>query len=240
MLILPAIDIRKGQCVRLVQGQDSKQTVYGKDPVAMAMAWKNQGASHLHVADLDGAFEGRPVNLEMASRMRKETGLPVQIGGGFRTIQQIEEAVKLGIDRVILGTLAISNPTLVKEAAKTFGAQVTVSIDVKEEFVTVSGWQEVSTVKFADLALRMRDAGIQELLFTDTRKDGTLSGPNLDGVRAFLAAAQVPVIVSGGVTTVEDIHALKTLESRNLKGAVIGKALYDHRITLHDALQAAK
>jgi len=240
MLIFPAIDIRHGQCVRLYQGQDSRQTVYGKDPLAMALAFKKAGATHLHIADLDGAFERKPLHIALVAKMRKESGLPVQLGGGFRTIEQIEEAVNSGIDRVILGTVAVSNPDLVKEAAKKFGAQVTVSIDVKDEFVMVSAWQEVSTIKFTDLAIRMREAGIQELLYTDTRKDGTLSGPNLEGLRIFLKAAQVPVIASGGVTTVEDITALKTLEAHGLKGAVIGKALYDHRIELPDALAAAR
>jgi len=240
MLIYPAIDIRNGQCVRLVQGQDSRQTVYGKDPVAMAQVWKSEGATHIHVADLDGAFQRRPMHIDTVARIRKETGLPVQMGGGFRTIDQIAEAVSKGIDRVILGTIAVTDPDLVRTAAKKFGAQVTVSIDVKDEFVTVAGWQEVSTIRYTDLATRMREAGIQELLYTDTRKDGTLSGPNIEGLQTFLAAAQIPVVAGGGVTTVEDIVAMKALTNRGLKGAVIGKALYDHRIALKDALAAAK
>jgi len=238
MLVIPAIDIRHGQCVRLHQGRDHEQTVYGKDPVAIAHSWKEHGASMLHVADLDGAFDGTPVNLSMVARMRKETGLPVQVGGGYRDLKTIEAAIKAGIDRVILGTIAVQNPDLVREAAKRFGKQVTVSIDVKDEFVAVAGWTEISKMKFQDLIRAMLDAGIQELLFTDTRKDGTLSGPNIEAIKLFLETAKVPVIASGGVTTVRDLRLLKTLEPLGLKGAVIGKALYDERIRLEDAIQA--
>lgn len=239
MLIVPAIDIRHGQCVRLVQGKDQHQTVYGKDPVAMAQLWKSQGATMLHVADLDGAFAGTPVNIETVARIRKDTGIPVQVGGGYRDLASIAKALELGIDRVILGTVAVYDSALVVEAARRFGEAVTVSIDVKEEFVAVSGWTEVSTVKYQDLINRMKQAGIRELLFTDTRKDGTLSGPNMEGIRAFIEAAKVPVMVSGGVASVEDIRGLKPLVPLGLKGVVIGKALYDHRIALPEAMAAA-
>lgn len=238
MLVIPAIDIRHGQCVRLHQGRDAEQTVYGKDPVAMAQSWKSQGAPMLHIVDLDGAFEGTPVNLQTAARIRKETGLPTQVGGGYRDLKSIAQALEAGIDRVILGTIAVQNPALVREAAKRFGVGVVVSIDVKDEYVAVAGWTAVSEMKFQDLIVLMRDAGVMEFLFTDTRKDGTLSGPNVPAIKQFLQAARVPVIAAGGVTTVKDIEALKALEPMGLKGAVIGKSLYDERIRYADALRA--
>jgi phosphoribosylformimino-5-aminoimidazole carboxamide ribotide isomerase len=239
MLILPAIDIRGGNCVRLYQGRFDRETIYSKDPLEMARLWKSQGAKGLHIADLDGAAQGKPANLEMVGRMKKELDLPIQMGGGFRDMPSIEAAIGLGIDRVILGTAAVYNPDLVVEAVKRFGAAVTVSIDVSDDYVAVAGWKEVSKVKFDDLAMRMRDRGVKELLFTDTRKDGTLSGPNIDGIRRFLKAAAVPVTVSGGISGIADISALKPLVVEGLKAVVIGKALYDHKIVLEEALRVA-
>jgi len=240
MLILPAIDIRKGRCVRLYQGREDRETVYADSPLETAALWRRQGALALHVADLDGAFAGRPVNLEAAAQMKKTLKIPVQVGGGFRDIRSIEEALAAGIDKVILGTAAVYHPELVAEAVERFGGRIVVSIDVSDDYVAVAGWKELSSVRYDDLAVRMREAGVRELLFTDTRKDGTLSGPNVEGIRRFLAAAQVPVTVSGGITTVEDVATLKELEPLGLAGAVIGKALYDRRITLEDAMRIAQ
>jgi phosphoribosylformimino-5-aminoimidazole carboxamide ribotide isomerase len=237
MLILPAIDIRKGNCVRLYQGRQEQETIYSRDPLEMARLWHQRGAKALHVADLDGAFQGKPVNLDLVAKMRAELGIPVQVGGGYRDMGSIEQAVNAGIDKVILGTAAVYNPDLVKEAVKRFGAAVAVSIDVSDDYVTVDGWKETSAVRFDDLAKRMRDHGVRELLFTDTRKDGTLTGPNIEGIRRFLAAAKVPVTVSGGMSTLDDILALKPFESEGLKAVVIGKALYDQKIQLEDALR---
>ena len=238
MLVIPAIDIRHGQCVRLHKGRDAESTVYGEDPVAMAQTWKSQGAQMLHIIDLDGAFEGTPVNIKTLARIRKETGLPMEVGGGYRDLASIQMAVDAGIDHIILGTVAVKNPKLVREAAQKFPGRIIVGIDVKDGFVAVSGWTEVDQMRCEDLVPLMRDAGIHEFLFTDTQKDGTLSGPNLVAIEEFLRVAQCPVIVAGGVTTVEDLRALRHLESQGLKGAVIGKSLYDKRIRLEDALMA--
>lgn len=239
MLVIPAIDIRRGQCVRLYQGKEDLETTYSKDPVEMGSVWKSRGAKALHIADLDGAFKGQPVNLEMVTKMKQNTQLPVQMGGGFRSMASIEQAVKAGIDRVILGTAAVYDPELVQQAVQKFGKAIAVSIDVSDDYVAVAGWKEVSAVRFDDLAKRMRDAGVATLLFTDTRKDGTLSGPNVAGIRLFLAAAQCPVIVSGGITTPDDIASLKDFEPQGLSGVVVGKALYDRKLTLQDAMRAA-
>ena len=241
MLVIPAIDIRQGRCVRLYQGKESQETVYWKDPVEMATIWESRGARYLHVADLDGAFQGRPVNLDKLARMKTAVKIPIEIGGGIRDLAAVEAAVKAGADRVILGTAAVYDPDLVSEAVESFGEAVAVSIDVSDDFVAVAGWKELSAVRFDDLAARMRDLGVSHLLFTDTRKDGTLSGPNLGGITLFLkAAAPVPVIASGGISSLEDIHSLKMFEPQGLAGVVIGKALYDRKIVLSEAIMAAQ
>lgn len=240
MLVIPAIDIRHGQCVRLYQGQEDKETVYWKDPVEMASIWVERGAKYIHIADLDGAFQGRPGNLEKLERMKRNLTVPIQIGGGFRSIASIDAAFAAGADRVIIGTAAVYNPTLVVEALQKYGEAIAVSIDVAEDFVAVSGWKDISTVRFDELVRRMVALGLKTLLFTDTRKDGTLSGPNLGAIRLFLGEARgCSVIVSGGITTVEDVLALRDLQVQGLSGIVIGKALYDHRITLAEANHAA-
>lgn len=240
MLVIPAIDIRNGQCVRLYQGQDDKVTVYWKDPVEMASTWVTRGAQFLHIADLDGAFQGKPGNLDKLERMKKVVTVPIQIGGGFRSLASIDAAFSAGADRVILGTAAVYNPSLVTESVAKYGDRIAVSIDVADDFVAVSGWKDISAVRFDDLVKKMVHAGVKNLLFTDTRKDGTLSGPNIGGIRMFLQHAKgCSVIVSGGITTTEDIQALRDFESQGLDGVIIGKALYDHRITLSDAQRAA-
>jgi len=239
MLILPAIDIRNGNCVRLYQGKEDQETVYSSDPVEVAKGWKAKGAQMLHVVDLDGAFQGNPINLDLVGRIRAEAGIPVEVGGGFRDIESIRRALELGIDKVILGTSAIKNPDLVQAAVKEFGTKVAVSIDVSGMFATAAGWKEVSNISFGELAEQMRRLGVQELLFTDTRRDGTLLGPDIEVVSRFLEAAQVPVTISGGITTLEDIIKLKALESQGLRAIVIGKALYDKKVQLEDVLAVA-
>jgi phosphoribosylformimino-5-aminoimidazole carboxamide ribotide isomerase len=240
MLIIPAIDIRNGNCVRLYQGRADQETIYSRDPVDMARAWISHGATYLHIADLDGAFHGKPVNLHFVSKMKQELKIPIQVGGGFRDLASIELALQAGVDKVIIGTAAVYNPELVYAAVKRFGKAIAVSIDVSDDYVAVAGWKELSAVRFDDLAIRMRDNGIKELLFTDTRKDGTLSGPNISGIQLFLKAAQVPVTVSGGISSLDDIHALKEFEPEGLQAVVVGKALYDHRIKLEDAIRVAQ
>jgi phosphoribosylformimino-5-aminoimidazole carboxamide ribotide isomerase len=240
MIILPAIDIRHGNCVRLYQGKAERETVYSSDPVAMATLWKSKGAEMLHVVDLDGAFEGKPVNLPLITLLRKEVGIPIEVGGGFREMEHIRDAFEHGIDRIILGTAAIHNPELVQKAVEEFDDMVTVSIDVSGRFAATAGWTEISAVPFGELADSMRNLGISELLFTDTTRDGTLQGPNLNAIRLFLAAAQMPVTVSGGITCLDDISNLKELEPEGIKGVIIGKALYDNKFALNDAIRVAR
>ena len=240
MLVIPAIDIRHGQCVRLYQGKADQETVYWKDPVEMASIWVSRGAKRIHIADLDGAFQGKPGNLDKLERMRKLIKVPIQIGGGIRSMESIHAAFKAGADRVILGTAAVYNPSLVSEALESYGDTIAVSIDVCEDFVAVSGWKEISTMKFDALAGRMTRLGVKSLLFTDTRKDGTMTGPNIDGIRLFLQAASgIPVTASGGISSIDDIVALRELEHLGLTSVIVGKALYDHRINLLEAMKVA-
>jgi phosphoribosylformimino-5-aminoimidazole carboxamide ribotide isomerase len=239
VIILPAIDIRHGNCVRLYQGKPDQETVYSDDPIEMAHTWKSKGAQMLHVVDLDGAFEGKPVNLKLIGQMRREVGIPIELGGGIRDMMSIHDALGEGIDRVILGTVAIHKPELVQEAVHAYGWQITVSIDVAGAFATAAGWKEVSAIPYTELARRMRELNVEELLFTDTSRDGTLLGPDMNRVEQFLIAAQVPVILSGGITTLDDITNLKQYEPNGLKGVVVGKALYDQKFQLEDALARA-
>ena len=240
MLILPAIDIRHGNCVRLYQGRPDQETVYSTDPIEIANIWKSKGAQMLHVVDLDGAFEGRPVNLPLIGLLRKEIQLPIEVGGGFRELAAIREAFDRGIDRIILGTATLHNPRLVKEAVDEFAGNMAVSIDVSGSFATAAGWKEVSTVPFGDVAAGMRELGVEELLFTDTRRDGTLLGPDLATISHFLEAAHMPITISGGISSLEDIYNLKQLEPDGIKAIVVGKALYDKKIQLEDALRIAQ
>jgi len=240
VFVIPAIDIRHGQCVRLYQGKEDRETVYWKDPVEMASTWVARGAKRLHIADLDGAFQGKPVNLDKLERMRKVLDIPIQIGGGFRSMEAIHSAFQAGASRVILGTAAVYNPSLVCEALEEYGDAMAVSIDVAEDFVAVSGWKELSTMTFHELVRRMIDFGVKHLLFTDTRKDGTLTGPNLDGIHQFLQAAKgVPVTVSGGISSLDDIIQLREYEPMGLESIIVGKALYDRKLMLEEAMKAA-
>ena len=240
MLVIPAIDIRHGQCVRLYQGKENQETVYWKDPVEMASTWVARGAQRLHIADLDGAFQGKPANLDKLERMKKVLNVPIQVGGGFRSMEAIQAAFRAGANRVILGTAAVYNPPLVSEALEMFGDAIAVSIDVAEEFVAVAGWKELSTVTYQDLIQRMIKLGVKRLLFTDTRKDGTLTGPNLGGIKHFLQVARgVPVTVSGGISSLDDVGHLLEYQAMGLEGVIIGKALYDHKLTLEEAMKVA-
>jgi len=241
MLVIPAIDIRHGQCVRLYQGKEDQETIYWKDPVEMAYTWVSRGAKRLHIADLDGAFQGKPANLDKLERMKKVINVPIQIGGGFRSLGAIDSAFQAGADRVILGTAAVYNPALVSEALEKYGDAMAVGIDAAEDFVAVSGWKELSAVTYQDLVRRMITVGVKHLLFTDTRKDGTLTGPNLGSIKQFLEAAQgMPVTVSGGITTPDDIMQLRAYEVMGLESIIIGKALYDNKLTLRAAMQVAE
>ena len=239
MLIFPAIDLRRGKCVRLLQGRADAETVYDDDPVKTALCWKKAGAQWLHLVDLDGAFAGKPRQLPVVKEIINRAGLPVQLGGGIRTLEQIKEAFAAGVERVILGTVAITDPDLVKEACAAFGwERVIVGIDARDGFVAVKGWQDISSRHFLEVACQIRDLGCRRLVFTDTSKDGMLTGPNIQATAELAEKTGMHVIASGGVGTLEDLRKLRPLESLGVEGVIIGKALYEGKFTLQEALAA--
>ncbi|EUJ31595.1 1-(5-phosphoribosyl)-5-[(5-phosphoribosylamino)methylideneamino]imidazole-4-carboxamide isomerase [Listeria cornellensis] len=230
MRIFPAIDLKNGRCVRLYQGDFAQETVVNPDPIAQATAFSEQGATYLHIVDLDGALEGKPMNLDVIRAMKKAAGLPVQVGGGIRTMKQItfylEEA---GIDRVIIGSAALENPDLVRDAVKLYGAKIAVGIDAKNGFVATSGWIDVSKADYLTFAKEVEKSGVQTIIFTDIAKDGTLAGPNLEQLQALQKAVDVAIIASGGVSNKQDLEQLSEL---GLYGAICGKALYNGNISM--------
>jgi len=235
MLIIPAIDLRGGRCVRLVQGDPSRETVYDEDPVAVARRFAAAGARRLHLVDLDGAFEGLPKNLSVALEIARAVDIPVQLGGGIRTMDAVEAVLKAGVAYVILGTAAIEQPDLVEEACQRFPGRVLVGIDARDGRVAVRGWAEGTQRDAVDLAREMGRRGVRQIIFTDIARDGTLQGPNLEAL-ARVAAAGPQVIASGGVSSLADLQAIAALEERGVVGVIIGKALYTGAIDLAKAL----
>jgi phosphoribosylformimino-5-aminoimidazole carboxamide ribotide isomerase len=233
VLILPAIDLRGGQCVRLRQGDYSQETVFGSDPAEMAWRWVRQGATYLHLVDLDGAREGRPVNGASVRRIVETAGVPCQLGGGLRTEEHIAEALDLGVARVIVGTRALKDPAWLEHVCRSFPGQVVVGIDARNGRVATDGWQDVSDETVLALARRCTSWPLAALVHTDISRDGMMEGPNFDALRELAAAVPLPVIASGGVTTLEDVRRLARL---GLAGCIIGRALYEGTIDLAQAL----
>jgi phosphoribosylformimino-5-aminoimidazole carboxamide ribotide isomerase len=240
LTLYPAIDLKDGACVRLQRGEMDQATVYAEDPGAQAAAWQAAGFSWLHVVDLNGAFAGRPVNQAAVRAILAAVTIPVQLGGGIRDLAGIEAWLEAGVTRVILGSAAAKNPGLVREAAARFPGRIVVGIDARGGMVATEGWAETSAIPATDLALRLQDAGIAAIIYTDIARDGMLSGLNLPETTALAAQVRVPVIASGGVADIADIVALKAFASKtpNLSGAIIGRALYDGRLLAADALAA--
>lgn len=237
MRLYPAIDIIDGKCVRLSQGDYSKKTTFAENPVEVAKMWQEQGGEFLHLVDLDGAKSGDMPNAELISQIAKELDIPVEIGGGIRNMEAIEKYLASGVNRVILGTVAIRNPELVKEAVSRFGEKIVVGIDAKNGAVAVSGWEEVSEVSALDLAKQMEGYGVKTIIYTDIATDGMLNGPNIEAMAEMAAHTSMNVVASGGVTSLED---LKRLKSTGVEGAIIGKALYTNHIKLSDAVELCK
>ena len=236
MIIFPAIDLKDGKCVRLLQGKAEDVTVYSDDPVAMAMHWQEQGGQFLHVVDLDGAFSGEPKNWKWVARIRSAVPIPIQLGGGLRTLDQIRDALELGVDRVVLGTKATSERFL-QEVLREFGAEkLVVGIDARDGRVAVSGWTKQTSLSAIDFAKKVFELGVFRMVFTDINTDGMLVGPPLDSIRRLCSAVGCSVIASGGVSTLEDIRKLRGLELPNLEGVIVGKALYEKKFTLREAL----
>lgn len=241
MLIIPAIDMRGGRCVRLYQGDYSKETVYGDNPAEQAMKWQNDGAKIIHLVDLDGAKAGHVVNIDAISRICSTVKIPCELGGGIRTLKDAEAVFKVGISRVILGTVACENPSIVKDFISAFGAEkLVVGIDAKNGKVAVRGWVETSAVDAFELAKNLCALGVRRIIYTDIATDGALSGPNLKSTAELCRTVpECRIIASGGVSASADAAALRALNMSNLEGAIVGKALYDGRTTYKELSEAA-
>lgn len=240
MEVIPAVDIRGGKCVRLYQGDYDQETVYGSDPAAMALRWAQAGARLIHVVDLDGARQGRSVNRESIRSIAQSLDVPFQIGGGIRDLDAAADYLELGAARVILGTAAIEDPSLLTRACKEFPGRIVLGLDAKEGKVAVAGWQEALDQRAVDLAGRLSADGLAAIIYTDISRDGTHQGLNLEATRAVCQAAPVPVIAAGGVSTLADVEAALTLAADGLWGVITGRALYDHTLDLAQALALAR
>ncbi len=237
MLIIPAIDLKDGRCVRLLQGRADAVTVFSDNPEEVARRWQEIGARLIHVVDLDGAFSGTQRNIEGIKRIRKAVSVDIELGGGIRDMERIERLLGLGINRVILGTVAIEKPELVKEACKRFPGRIIAGIDAKDGLVAVKGWVEVTSVRAKELALKMEDYGVWGIIYTDISRDGMLTGPNIEATRQMVESVKIPVIASGGVSSIDDIKRLR--EIKGLWGVITGKALYTGAIDLKEAIEIA-
>ena len=238
MDILPAIDLLDGRCVRLHQGDYEQVTRFSDDPVAQALSWQQQGAARLHLVDLDGARSGRPVNDSTVKAIVDTLSIPVQLGGGVRSAERAEDLLACGLERVILGTVALEEPDLVLSLAERHPGRIVVGIDARDGRVATQGWLQGSSVKATDLAARFEGSGVAALITTDISTDGTLAGPNISFLRAMAEASTIPVIASGGVGELSDLLSLLSLEPLGVEGVIVGRALYDGRIELAEALQA--
>ncbi len=240
MILFPAIDLKDGQCVRLVQGDMDRATVFSDTPAQQAKTFEDQGFEWLHLVDLNGAFEGKPVNGAAVEDILKTVSLPAQLGGGIRTLAQIESWLDKGIARVILGTAALRDPDLVIEACKKWPGKIAVGVDAKDGFVAVEGWAEVSDIQALDLAKRFEDAGVAALIYTDISRDGAMQGMNVDATAHLANSVGIPVIASGGVTSLEDLTALKKVNAPGIIGVISGRAIYDGRLDPAEALALLK
>ena len=239
MILFPAIDLKDGRCVRLKRGEMGSATVFNDDPAAQAVSFERDGFSWLHCVDLDGAFAGQAANAQAVRAIRAATRLPIQLGGGIRDMAGIAFWLEAGIERVILGTAALKNPALVREAARAFPGRIVVGADAKGGRIAVEGWAEVSELTPIDLGRKFEDAGVAAILFTDVDQDGLLAGVNVTATKALAQAVQIPVIASGGVGSIADIDALIAVSEPNIAGVVIGRALYDGRVDPREAISRA-
>jgi len=238
--LIPAIDLKGGHCVRLKQGRMDDATDYGDDPAAMALRWQSLGATRLHVVDLDGAFAGKPTNRSAIQGICAALDIPVQLGGGLRDLSMIEGMLELGVQRVILGSIAVSSPKIVGEACRAFPRRVCVGIDAKSGMVAVHGWDDVTDVTAIDLAKRFENDGVSAIIYTDIARDGMLSGPNIEETVALARSVSIPVIVSGGIARIDDVTACATHLKDGICGAITGRAIYEGTIDFATAMETIK
>ena len=240
MLIIPAIDLKDGKCVRLEQGLMDRALVYSDDPATTAKHWEAQGAEILHVVDQDGAFARVPKHLEAIKANRNPVKIPIEVGGGIRDIATINTLILFGVDRVFLGTAAIENPDFVLEACQRFPGKIIAGVDAKDGMVAIKGWSEVTNVKAIDLARQMQDYGVIAIIYTDIKRDGMLSGPNIEATKLLAESLHIPVIASGGVATMKDIQDLLTIRYSGISGVITGKAIYSGSLNLREAILFVK
>ena len=240
MLVIPAIDLKDGKCVRLYQGDMNQATIYSNDPVATALLWQNEGAERLHVVDLDGAISGSGVNSKVIRQICKVLSIPVQVGGGLRTLEAVERLFFSGVHRAILGTVAYRDPVVVAAACQRFPGKITVGIDARDGKVAVQGWTEATTLEAIDLAKQCTGMGVSEIVYTDISRDGTEQGVNIDATLALAQAVPLPIIASGGVASILDIQRLAQHEAAGIKGVIVGKALYTGAVNLAVAIAIGK
>ncbi|RMD69153.1 MAG: 1-(5-phosphoribosyl)-5-[(5-phosphoribosylamino)methylideneamino]imidazole-4-carboxamide isomerase [Cyanobacteria bacterium J149] len=237
MEVIPAIDLLAGRCVRLYQGDYEQSQVFSENPLEIALQWQSLGATRLHVVDLDGAKEGTTINLDAISTIVKNLNIPIQVGGGLRDRTSVERLFDLGVERAIVGTVAVEKPELVEELCNTFPHKIAVGIDARNGKVATKGWLETSTVEATDLAQRISDKAAA-IIYTDISRDGTLVGPNIEALKQLAQVTDIPVIASGGISSLTDLLSLVSLESLGVRGVIVGKAIYTGKLDLKEAIQA--
>ncbi len=240
MLVIPAIDLKDGKCVRLSQGRMDQVTLYSENPAEIARKWEGMGAELIHLVDLDGASAGRPVNTESIRKIIDSVKIPLQLGGGIRDQRTAEEYFSLGIDRIVLGTAACEQPELIAEACRRYPGKILVSIDAREGKVAIKGWEEVTSEGAIELARKLEELKVAAIIYTDIKRDGMLSGPNLDETRKLAESLNTPVIAAGGISCLDDIHSLMELEQYGVEGVITGKALYSGKLDLREALELTR
>ena len=240
MIVIPALDLKEGRCVRLSQGRMDQESVYSENPVQMAKHWESKGAERLHLVDLNGAVTGKPFHKSLIEEITKSVHIPVEVGGGIRDLETIESYLSSGVEWVILGTVAFGNRSLVEESCQRFPERVILSIDAKGGRVAIQGWQEVVSIETIDLAKQFKGMGLSAIIFTDVERDGMSTGLNSEMTKALARSTSIPVIASGGVSRIEDIEHLMALESEGVTGVIVGRALYTGRLDLEEAIRVAK
>lgn len=237
MLIIPAIDIKEGKCVRLREGQFEDIEIFSDDPVVMAVRWADQGAGMLHVVDLDGARYGKLTNVSLVEQIIKKVGIPVQVGGGIRSYEEVKSLINLGVSRIILGTILWKNKPLAKRLFGEFPEKIIAGIDARDGYVAIEGWQNVLSIDAPDFAGEMEELGAKRIVYTDIKRDGTLKGPNMSNIEKMINKVNVPLICSGGIASLDDIKKLIRFEAKGLEGVILGKALYKGTVLLEEAIK---
>jgi len=236
MIVIPAIDIKNGQCVRLSEGRFDNSEIYSDDPVKVAVKWEAQGAQYLHLVDLDGARDGQLINISTIQKVVKEVSIPIQVGGGIRTYQEVEMLVNFGVARIIIGTVLWNNKKLTERLFHEFPGKIIAGVDARDGYVAIDGWQSMTAVNAFDFAGKMEGLGAKRIIYTDIKRDGMMKGPNVNSIEKMLSHIKIPLIAAGGVTTLDDIRKLKRLEDLGLEAVIIGKALYKKTVLLENAI----